>query len=100
MLNTQQLDAMSRIDLSDINRNSLVDIASVHIDTSLPAVERMTRYLQQVKNPYLFRCGNLAVRVRFDPEGADLGDLLKRHFILLKRGQMPENHRNNHGNMV
>jgi hypothetical protein len=86
MLNTQQLDAMSNISLSEADKTKLVDIASVHIDTSLPAAERMKNYLQQIKNPYLFRSGKIAVRVRFEPNGAELGDLLKRHFILLKRG--------------
>lgn len=85
MLNTQQLDAMSRMSLSEVNRNTLVDIASVHIDTSLPAVERMESYLQQVKNPYLFRSGDIAVRVCFSADGAELGDLLKRYFISLKK---------------
>lgn len=58
MFNTQQLDAMSRIALPEADRTALVDIASVHIDTTLPAAERMENYLQQVKNPYLFRSGN------------------------------------------
>lgn len=85
MLNTQQLDAMSRIDISEVDRNTLVDIASVHIDPALPAVERMESYIAQVQNPYLFRSGNTVVRVRFDPTGADLRDILKRHYIGLKR---------------
>lgn len=77
---------MSKIAVPEADRNDLVDIAAVHIDTSLPAAERMENYLQQVKNPYLFRSGNLIVRIRFDPEGKDLCELLKRHFISLKRG--------------
>lgn len=85
MFNTQQLDAMSRIALPEADRAALVDIASVHIDTTLPAAERMENYLQQVKNPYLFRSGNTIVRVRFDPTGKDLRELLTRHFIGLKK---------------
>ena len=85
LFNTQQLDAMSRIALPEAERAALVDIASVHIDTTLPAAERMENYLQQVKNPYLFRSGNTIVRVRFDPAGKDLRELLTRHFIGLKK---------------
>lgn len=85
MLNMQQLEVMSQIDISEADRNTLVDIASVHIDTTLPAVERMESYIAQVKNPYLFRSGDMVVRVRFDPTGASLGEVLKRHFINLKR---------------
>jgi hypothetical protein len=85
MLNVQQLDAMSRIDIAEADRDNLVDIASIRIDPDLPAVERMESYIGQVKNPYLFRSGDTVVRVRFDPNGAKLGDVLKRHFIGLKR---------------
>lgn len=86
MLNTKQLDAMSRINLSEADKNHLIDIASVHIDTSLSIEERMESYLRQIKNPYLFRSGNLTVKVCFAPNGADLGELIKRHFLLRKRG--------------
>lgn len=85
MLNIQQLDAMSRMDISDVDRNALVDISTVQIDPDLPPVERLENYIEQVKNPYLFRSGNTAVRVRFATDGPDLGDILKRHFIELKR---------------
>ena len=85
MLTTQQLETMSRIDISDVDRNSLVDISTILIDPELSAIERMERYIEQVKNPYLFRSGSTVVRVRFDPHGAELGDVLKRHFISLKR---------------
>ena len=86
MLSTKQLDDMSRIEIAEIDRNSLVDLSSVHIGTALPAVERMCNYLQQVKNPYLFRCGDMVVRVRFDTNGAQLDDILKRQFNSVKRG--------------
>lgn len=85
MLNTEQLETMSRVNISEVNRNELVDISSVHIDISLPTAERMNNYMRQVKNPYLFRSGSTVVRVRFDPDGTELCDILKRHFIGLKR---------------
>ena len=85
ILNTQQLDAMSQINIDQIDRSSLVDITSVHIDTSLPAIQRMKDYLEQVKNPYCFLCGDTAVRIRFEPNGTDLSRLLKNYFVGLKR---------------
>lgn len=86
MITTQQLDDMSQINLSDADKSRLIDISSVHVDTSLSAAERMKKYIEEIKNPYLFRSGNLIVRVRFTPDGADLSDVIKRHFISLKRG--------------
>ena len=36
---------------------SLVDIRDVKIDRSKPVEERMKSYVEQIKNPYLFKVG-------------------------------------------
>lgn len=38
--------------------DSLVDIRDVKIDRSLPVEERMKSYVEQIKNPYMFKVGN------------------------------------------
>ena len=45
--------------------DSLVDIRDVKIDRSLPVEERMKSYVEQIKNPYLFKVGNTVVRVSY-----------------------------------
>ena len=45
--------------------DSLVDIRDVKIDRSLPIEERMKSYVEQIKNPYLFKVGNTIVRVSY-----------------------------------
>ena len=45
--------------------DSLVDIRDVKIDRSLPVEERMKSYVEQIKNPYLFKVGNTIVRVSY-----------------------------------
>ena len=37
--------------------DSLVDIRDVKIDRSQPVEERMKSYVEQIKNPYLFKVG-------------------------------------------
>lgn len=44
---------------------SLVDIRDVQIDRSLPMEERIKSYVEQVKNPYMFKVGNTVVRVSY-----------------------------------
>ena len=44
---------------------SLVDIRDVKIDRSKPVEERMKSYVEQIKNPYLFKVGNTIVRVSY-----------------------------------
>ena len=53
------------MDLKNIDRNSLVDIRSVNVDTSLPQKERMRDFIRQVKDPYLFRHGKYVVKITF-----------------------------------
>lgn len=81
----KKLEEMSRVEYGDTDKAELVDIETVHIDPDLPPVERLLNYLEQIKNPYCFRCGETAVRISFAADGDNLQNLLKRHFISLKR---------------
>lgn len=53
------------MDLGAINRESLVDIRSVNIDTTLPKEERMRDFIRQIKDPYLYRHGKYVVKIAF-----------------------------------
>lgn len=84
MPSVMQLAEMSRIEINTIDRSSLVDIKTVKIDSSLPIAKRMLRYLDQVKNPYCFRCGETPVKIRFSQTGKTLDEAIKDHYIGLK----------------
>ena len=53
---------------------SLVDIRDVQIDRSLPMEERLKSYVEQVKNPYLFKVGNTVVRVSYAGTNRTMND--------------------------
>ena len=55
-------------------RESLVDISDVKIDRSKPVEERMKSYVEQIKNPYLFKVGNTIVRVSYANTQATIND--------------------------
>lgn len=84
MLTIAELDRMGQIGIDNADRTKLVDITKIKIDHLQSPIQRMESYLERVKNPYLFLCGDTAVRVRFDPEGKDLTHRLKNHFVSLK----------------
>lgn len=86
MLNSNQLDEMSRMKIDKIDKRNLVDINNVKIDTSLPVYQRMQNYLEQIKNPYCFMCGKTPVQISFKSDDKELGSLLERHFMSLKNG--------------
>lgn len=54
--------------------DTLVDIRDVKIDGSGTLDERLKSYVEQVKNPYLFKVGNVVVRVSYANTQATLND--------------------------
>ena len=49
------LEEMKNINPETVNPDTLVDIATVEIDRSLPRAEQMKQFLEQIKNPYLYK---------------------------------------------
>jgi hypothetical protein len=72
------------MEIEQISKSALVDVKTVKIDVTLPVVERMSRYLEQVKNPYCFMCGKTPVQVSFKADGRELSTLLSSYFMGLK----------------
>ena len=54
--------------------DSLVDIRSVKIDPAQPVDERMRSYVEQIKNPYMFKVGDTVVRVSYANTQATIND--------------------------
>jgi hypothetical protein len=53
---------------------TLVDIRDVKIDRSLPIEERVKSYVEQIKNPYMFKVGNTVVRVSYADTNRTMSD--------------------------
>jgi hypothetical protein len=85
MLTAKQLEKMSESAADEADKSRLADIREIKIDAGMPPEKRMKNYLEQIKNPYCFRCGDTVVRIRFEPAGEELGDKLKSFFISLKK---------------
>lgn len=79
----EQLEIFRRTDIHTVNRDELVDISMVYIDTALPRQERMESYIEQIKNPYCFKCGQFAVKVSFAEDSMSLQDRLVEHLRTL-----------------
>ena len=54
--------------------DSLVDIRDVKIDRSMSVEERMKSYVEQIKNPYMFKVGSTVVRVSYANTQATIND--------------------------
>jgi len=69
------------MNLENVNINDLADIRDVKIDPTLSREERRKSYLRQIKNPHLYRCGDVIVRVSFANTDATLEDRIKQYLL-------------------
>ena len=79
------LNDLKHIDIEQYEPDQLVDLRSVSIDKSLPVPERMSAFVKQVKNPYLFRVDDITVKVEFS-SGKKLEDALLS-FLLAEKNR-------------
>ena len=56
---------MKNSDIKSCNKADLVDIRTIEIDKNKSQMERLLSFIQAVKNPYLFKVGDIAVKVSF-----------------------------------
>ena len=86
MLSRNRVAPMCQKSIKKVNADELVDIRTVSVDKNLPPEERMMDYLEQIKNPYCFRCGDAVVSVLFSTGGASIDILLKNYLERMKKG--------------
>ena len=74
---------MEREHQVDKSMDSLIDIRNVKLDRNLGQAERVRSYLQQIKNPYCFKVGDVVVNVAYTEGGATLNDCFADMLSLL-----------------
>ena len=67
----------------DKNMDGLIDIRDVKLDSSLGQAERIQSFLQQIKNPYCFKVGDVIVNVAYTEGRATLNDCFADMLSLL-----------------
>lgn len=65
MITKNDLNELKNADLQTCNKDELVDIRDIKIDTNKSQVERLISFIDAIKNPYLFKVGDVAVKVKF-----------------------------------
>lgn len=86
MISQAVLEQMKSIDLHTVNKAALPDVSGFPLDSSLSPEERAAQIVQQVKNPYCFRYGDMAVKLEFTDNGPPLQDIMTGFFIRQKSG--------------
>ena len=68
MLNYFDLINFKTAAIADYSKDSLVDLRDVKIDSGKSVPEKMNEYFEQIKNPYLFKVGDMRVKLSFSGE--------------------------------
>ncbi len=79
-MDIQTLRELAEVDVRTVPKESLVDIRDVKIDRSRSREERISDYVNQVKNPYCVQCNGIVVKMSFSQSGATLDDKLASYF--------------------
>jgi hypothetical protein len=84
VLDRKQLEMLKSVDITTVDRKTLIDLSGIQIDTSQTTAEKMQSYFEQVQNPYCFLCGDTPVRIRFVSEHKTLTESVGNYFKSLK----------------
>ena len=65
----EHIENMKNVDLQAVNPSELVDINTIHIDLEKDKPDRLKDYIEQIHNPYCFKCGAATVKLSFSNSG-------------------------------
>lgn len=71
------LALLKQVDVRTVDPDTLVDINDIKINAKLPKKERVLDFMEQIKNPYCYRCGKVVVKISFNDTGVTLEDRLE-----------------------
>ena len=74
------VEEMKAVDIRTVDPETLVDIRDVVIDQDLPKEERIQSFVQQIRNPYCFRVGEVVVKTTFADTDVTLDERMEHYF--------------------
>lgn len=77
------LEKMKEVDLEKIDKDELVDINDVKIDINQTKEEKIKSFINQIKNPYCYKCGKVTIKISFSDNGKSLEDLMSDYISSL-----------------
>ena len=72
-------------DFREIDRDALVDLRTVQINTDLPKEARMLAYVRQIKDPCCYKIGKYVVCLRFSEDGPTVQEVFS-DLVRIKTG--------------
>ncbi len=70
------LSDLKEIDLNHVNKSTLVDRSVVKVNPNVSREERISSYIEQIKNPYCYLDGNTVVKISFANSDTTMEDCI------------------------
>ncbi|MDU2033869.1 MAG: hypothetical protein E6727_15720 [Lachnospiraceae bacterium] len=77
MLTVEELEKLRQERLDDVDINTLTELKNISVDTSLSKEKRIEKLLVIGINPYLFRVGDMKIKVVYSNTGKTLSDIIE-----------------------
>lgn len=65
MINRLELERYKAQNLCDCDKSTLADLRDITVDKGKSVYERTQSFLAQVHNPYMFKVGDIAIKVSY-----------------------------------
>lgn len=66
-------------DIMQAERDALVDIRDIHIDSAEPVETKIRKYVEQVKNPFLVRYGDYIIKLSYADTEKSMDDRMTEY---------------------
>ena len=76
---SEKVEEWKKVDVREVDMDTLVDIRDVNIDMDWPREKRIEECIRQITNPYCFKVGKVAVKVEFSEGDATFEDRVKEY---------------------
>ncbi len=73
------LSDLKEIDLNHVNKSTLVDRSVVKVNPDVSREERISSYIEQIKNPYCYLDGNTVVKISFSNSDTTMEDCIANY---------------------
>lgn len=81
MYRYQELKELEKLELMNLNRMSLRELSEIKISQNGTIEEKLSSFLEQIKNPYCFLVNGTAVQISFHNHNQSLEDCLTHYLI-------------------
>ncbi len=61
------------------NNSEIKDIENIVFTDKMTKEERMAYFIEQIGNPYVFKCGDITVKIRYAENGPSFEDCFKEY---------------------